>query len=344
MHAHVSSISFFLGSTLTFLFTTTECLRFTQLKKVSDAPPSIADVVLADAAHDDGLTRVEDHGGITTSAKDKEIRMVKYMQNYSYVPPTNSTTDVMHTTTKIECGLAPNYTEFFGLNSKFRSANNEDKWMYEHFFKDTKAAAVKGTFVEIGGFNGMDESNSRFFENCLGWEGLLVEGQPDNFEKLRKNRPLSHKMSFAPSCDAEYERVNKTVQFARYPFLNSGLKGHAKTYDAKSHVDVPCGPFTPVLEDIFEFANRQINFFSLDVEGSEYRVLQTIDFSKVFIDVMMIEIQNNHCPRDTCEVREQVREKMTSEGYRRYEGLVPKSDIYVHPKSPFQLSSSYKAA
>ena len=81
----VSSISFFLGSTLTFLFTTTECsFRSTQLKKVSDAPTSVADVVLADAAHDDGSTRgVEDHGGITTSdqqeegataAKDKEIR------------------------------------------------------------------------------------------------------------------------------------------------------------------------------------------------------------------------------------------------------------------------------
>ncbi|KAL7451931.1 hypothetical protein ACHAWC_003685 [Mediolabrus comicus] len=350
----VSSISFFLGSTLTFLFTTTECsFRSTQLKKVSDAPASETGVVLADAADDDGTTRLEDHVGITTShqqedgatsEKDKQIRMVKYMQNYSYVPPTNST-DAMHTTTKIECGSAPNFTEFFGLSSKSRSANNEDKWIYEHFFKDNRIATKpKGTFVEIGGFNGMDESNSRFFENCLGWEGLLVEGQPENYEKLRNNRPLSHKMSFAPSCDAEYERVNKTVPFAIYPFLNSGLKGHAKTYDAKSHVDVPCGPFTPVLEDIFEFANRRINFFSLDVEGSEYRVLQTIDFSKVFIDVMMIEIQNNYCPRDKCEVREQVREKMTSEGYRRYEGLVPKSDIYVHPKSPFQLSSSYKAA
>ena len=97
----VSSISFFLGSTLTFLFTTTECsFRSTQLKKVSDAPASETGVVLADAADDDGTTRLEDHVGITTShqqeegataAKDKEIRMVKYVHNYSYVPPTNST-------------------------------------------------------------------------------------------------------------------------------------------------------------------------------------------------------------------------------------------------------------
>jgi len=75
------------------------------------------------------------------------------------------------------------------------------------------------------------------------------------------------------------------------------------------------------------FSNKRINFFSLDVEGSENLVLKTIDFSKVMIDVIMIEIQNQHC-RGVCEVREQVRQKMSTEGYLRYEGLIPKSDIY----------------
>ena len=189
----------------------------------------------------------------------------------------------------------------------------------------------------------MQESNSRFFEVCLGWKGLLVEGQPDNYRGVLRDRPLAHKMSFAPSCNAEYEKVNKTVQFAIYPMTNSGLKGHAKTYDAKPHIDVPCGPFTPVLEDIFAFSNKRINFFSLDVEGSENLVLETIDFSKVMIDVMMIEIQNNHCKKE-CEVREQVRQKMSTEGYLRYEALIPKSDIYVHQKSLYQLPPTYKAA
>ena len=202
---------------------------------------------------------------------------------------------------------------------------------------------MQGTFVEIGAFNGMDESNSRFFEVCLGWEGLLVEGQPGNYQRLLRNRPFAHKMSFAPSCDAEYEKVNKTIQFANYPFTNSGLKGHAKSYDTKFHVDVPCGPFTPVLEDIFAFSNKRINFFSLDVEGAENLVLKTIDFSKVMIDVSMIEIRNNHC-QDDCEVREQVRQKMSAEGYLRYEGLIPKSDIHIHPNSTYQLPATFKAA
>jgi len=74
-------------------------------------------------------------------------------------------------------------------------------------------------------------------------------------------------------------------------------------------------------------------------------VLETIDFSKVMIDVMMIEVENSHCVRtEECEVRKQVRQKMASEGYHRYEDLIPKSDIYVHPKSPYQLPTKYIAA
>ena len=281
-----------------------------------------------------------DKDGIVTPL---DRRMLKYLRSYSYVPPARRSS--FHTFPSKECGVSPRFDGFFSLNSNQRSANNEDKWIYENLFsKDNKnnTGRAPGTFVEIGAFDGMRESNSRFFEACLGWKGLLVEGQPGNYVGVLQNRPFVHKMSFAPSCSAEYERVNKTVQFANYPMTNSGLKGHAKTYDAKPHVDVPCGPFTPVLEDIFAFANRRINFFSLDVEGSENLVLDTIDFTKVMIDVMMIEIENNHCGMK-CEVREQVRQKMTYEGYQRYEGLIPKSDIYVHPNSPYQLPTKYTA-
>eukprot|EP00574_Skeletonema_japonicum_P011839 CAMPEP_0201732876 /NCGR_PEP_ID=MMETSP0593-20130828/30052_1 /ASSEMBLY_ACC=CAM_ASM_000672 /TAXON_ID=267983 /ORGANISM="Skeletonema japonicum, Strain CCMP2506" /LENGTH=335 /DNA_ID=CAMNT_0048225923 /DNA_START=24 /DNA_END=1031 /DNA_ORIENTATION=+ len=274
-------------------------------------------------------------------------RMFKYFQSYFYVPPVPNNALRRDFPAK-ECGAAPAFDAFFGLKSDQRSRFNEDKWIYENVFlgksNENMSNNVPGTYVEIGAFDGMHESNSRFFEVCLGWQGLLVEGQPRNYRAVLQNRQFAHKMSFAPSCDAEYEKVNKTVQFANYPLTNSGLKGYAKSYDAKPHVDVPCGPFTPVLEDIFAFSNKRINFFSLDVEGSEDLVLKTIDFSKVMIDVIMIEIQNHFCGAAKCEVREQVRQKMSSEGYLRYEKVIRNSDVYVHPKSIYQLPSTFKAA
>ena len=70
---------------------------------------------------------------------------------------------------------------------------------------------------------------------------------------------------------------------------NSGLEGKALTYTGKPTVSVPCGPLGPVLEDIFQEEGK-IDFFSLDVEGAEPEVLTTIDFTKIQIDVIMIEV------------------------------------------------------
>jgi hypothetical protein len=83
-----------------------------------------------------------------------------------------------------------------------------------------------------------------------------------------------------------------------------------------------------------------LHFFSLDVEGAEYMVLLTINFRAICINVLMIEIKNKDCRNDLCEVRKQIRAKVASEGYLRYKNLVHASDIYVHPKSPFQIPTS----
>jgi hypothetical protein len=264
-------------------------------------------------------------------------RMTKYNTSYHYHPP-----EAPIPFPTQECGQAPDFGDFFKLNNRVRSRLNEDKIVYEILFKKIIDSSIKGTFVELGAFDGSIESNSMFFERCLGWKGLLIEGNPENFKKVLANRPLSHRMSFAPSCDAEYEMVNKTVQFYRYPMTNVGLVGSAKTYEGKPTVDVPCGPLGPVLQDVFEEEQR-IAFFSLDVEGAEPMVLETIDFDskQIIIEVLMIEVENDNCRR-LCETRDKVRAKMAKHGYQRYEKVVQKSDIYIHPQSRFQMPNTTK--
>jgi hypothetical protein len=120
----------------------------------------------------------------------------------------------------------------------FRSRFGEDKAIYDLFFKvsttDTgyngeETLLPKGTYIELGAFDGSTESNTMFFDKCLGWDGLLIEGQSDSYEKVILNRPRAVKLSFSPTCENE----NETVQFHNYPMLNSGLEGSAKTYDKK---------------------------------------------------------------------------------------------------------------
>jgi len=275
----------------------------------------------------------------------KMKRYWKYSQIYRYIPPA-SRYDYIPVPAK-ECGDSPNFDPWWTLDHMDRSRLHEDKFVYETFFKD-QASDFIGTYVELGAFNGRQESNTRFFDLCLGWKGLLIEGNPENYEKTIFNRPHAHKMSLAPSCSAEYEAVNKTVEFFRYPMTNVGLVDHAKSYAGKPTVDVPCGPLSPILEDVFAedhdnssgTALPTLDFFSLDVEGAEALVLSTIDFHAIRINILMVEIHNNHCKTNKCKVRMEVRAKMDAEGYKRYEGLVHASDIYVHPESPFQIPES----
>ncbi len=118
-------------------------------------------------------------------------KLAWYKERYRYHPPT----PVTKTSERAKlCGSHPDYESYFVMDFYNRSANNEDKTIYELFFKDSidgekNDIPMNGTIIELGAFDGIRESNSRFFEACLGWDALLIEGMPGSFDRLVKNRP-----------------------------------------------------------------------------------------------------------------------------------------------------------
>ena len=82
----------------------------------------------------------------------------------------------------------PSYTK------KYFSWNSEDKYLNETFFKNKS----DGVFIEIGAHNGIDGSNSYFFEKELGWKGICVEPIPEVFSLLN-TAPRS--LNFFSSAD-----------------------------------------------------------------------------------------------------------------------------------------------
>ena len=273
---------------------------------------------------------------VKSFAASRQERMVMYQERYKYQPPESYTN---HTVRDELCGSSPDYANFFSQGYSLRSANNEDKLIYDFFFKeDTNenriSPPIKGAVVEMGAYDGLQESNSHFFDVCLGWETLLVEGNTLLWEKVVTNRPCSHRFSYAPSCSEEDEIANKTVKFDKYPMTNGGLADGSVTtaYTLKNYtIDVPCGSLTNVLLDIF---GGHVSFFSLDVEGAEPFVVGNLDFDKVFIEIMMIETTNNFCPRgQPCKSRDAFRKVMQENGYIMFENMVKKSDVFIHPLS-----------
>jgi Methyltransferase FkbM domain len=231
----------------------------------------------------------------------------------------------------------PGFAEYWNLDVTLRSRENEDKSIYYTFFRQlSRENMMHYRYVELGAFDGVQESNSRFFDLCLGWEGLLIEPNPRIYPDLTRNRPHAHRMSFAASCSEADAAADKTVGFWASAFTNAAqdesVNRGAYANKTKLLQQVPCGSLTPVLLDLFP--DGKIHFFSLDTEGTEDKVLANIDFNRISIGALISENRNKFC-LETCAARENTRALMKSLGYKLYAETIPFSDLFVHPQSEF---------
>ena len=157
----------------------------------------------------------------------------------------------------------------------------------EHLVMDLLGQMRNGTFVEIGGNDGMSTTNTYHLERCLGWHGILIEGHPDNFKRMARARPGALNLGTAV-C-----REHGFANFTDRPGVSSGINSemdsfHRKRFRISSHKvrQVPCGP----LGDWFSALRvTTIDFFSLDVEGAEMVVLQTLNWDVLTIGVLLVE-------------------------------------------------------
>ena len=123
----------------------------------------------------------------TIQEKSYLERMDYYKSRYNYKAPESYPNQRQRGDS---CGEYPTYTSYFNLTrTKERSANNEDITLYRTLFLNEESPPIRGSMLEIGAFNGINESNSRFFDTCLGWNTLLIEGNPNVFKDLVGNRP-----------------------------------------------------------------------------------------------------------------------------------------------------------
>lgn len=248
------------------------------------------------------------------SSISKEQFNEKYAAKYKGLLPTSSSSERRNPDPS--CGHPPDFFDFFRLPKSQRSRFHEDKIIYDTFFKNMalpsspeyESPLPKGTYVELGAFDGREESNTMFFDRCLGWDGLLIEAQSQSYEKVIENRPNAVKLSYSPTCKEE----DQVASFYDYPLSNNGIEDVALSYKGKSAIKVPCGPLTSVLLDVFGGA---VSFLSLDVEGAESMVLDTVDFTKLRIDIVMVEVQNTHCPTGNCPQVHQIRKTMALANY-----------------------------
>ena len=177
----------------------------------------------------------------------------------------------------------------------FYSQDNQDKYLEHNIFKGFK----NGIFVDVGAHDGRSMNNTLYFEENSGWKGINVEPIQKVYDRLVINRPNSINLNYAV-CN--YDGETEFIFNSGYTEMISGIK---ETFDPRHMVRLEnennaFGSTTEIitvktkkLETILdEHSISHIHYLSIDVEGAEFEVIKSINFDKVFIDV--IGFENNY--------------------------------------------------
>ena len=187
-----------------------------------------------------------------------------------------------------------------------------------------------GFFLDSGASDGVRVSNTWLLEMSFGWKGICVEPNAAAFRKLVRNR----RCCCINSCLYDRER---TVDFVEEAGVLGGIleeydPAHLRfakaVYSLQESADGR-PPTTPkaarTILSVLKECNAPplIDYWSLDTEGSELKLLQSFPFEKYSFRVLTVE--HNFLP-----AREQIRKFLEARGYQRIRTLEI-DDCYVKP-------------
>jgi FkbM family methyltransferase len=156
-----------------------------------------------------------------------------------------------------------------------------------------------GFFVDVGASHYKKLSNTYYLEKEYGWTGICIEGNPEFFQTLVDNR--------ACACVNRYVSDNTNPTFVNKATHTPGDdldKGFGDFLEI-SNITTPTTHKVEVvptlLMDILQENNIPpvVDYLSIDIEGADFPVLQTIDFDKYTFRTVTIE---NNTPKFTNEI------------------------------------------
>ena len=154
-----------------------------------------------------------------------------------------------------------------------------------------------GFFVDIGASDGFTASNSFILEKFYNWNGICVDPNPVFMQSLYNSR----------NCIASnlcvYNESGKIMPFKFYNNdggffgwnLRSGLSAHIGEINQEViNLFKEINVLTISLNDLLLLYNapKQINYISLDTEGSEYEILKEFNFKKYNVTCFTVEYSN----------------------------------------------------
>ncbi len=189
----------------------------------------------------------------------------------------------------------------------FSGQGLEDRCLFNMFFSCGERPPFRrhGTFVEIGALNGRTFSNTAFFQEAMGWDGVLIESNSALYAKLRRSsgRCSSARRVRGSRRRGEASCVHAAVCNSTLPveLVEAHAIGGLVNYSGKgtncmqrrkrNHprtVMVRCERLDAILQ---HEGVAKVDFLSLDMEGAEDSVLQTL--GSIQVGVLLVEMNQN---------------------------------------------------
>jgi len=153
----------------------------------------------------------------------------------------------------------------------------------------------RGFFVEVGAHDGYSDSNTYYLERIKKWKGVLIEPISGNYKACRIQRPNSMVFNAAVVA-ADYGKPTISMTFADRSSTVHGAFGDEAQESAhiqegarfvKTHLEVV--PARTLKDILTETKVKEIDFFSLDVEGYECEALKGMDWDRHAPNYFLIE-------------------------------------------------------
>ena len=150
-------------------------------------------------------------------------------------------------------------------------------------FKNKK----NGFYVDLGCGNPIKNNNTYQLHRKFNWSGINIDLDKDNIKLFDISRPSDENISAAVSDS--FKETNLFFYHSKSS-LNTISKVNAKYQKAKVNKSLKVNTIT--LNSILEkskFNTNEIDFLSIDVEGSELPILKNLNFKKYNTKVIVVE-------------------------------------------------------